>query len=352
MRETAIIAYAQTPMVRDAGAQNEVELIMQVVHKVLHDLNISQSDIDFTCSGSCDYLQGVSFAFVDGLNAVSSVPPIKESHVEMDAAWALYEAWLKIQTREVDIALVYGFGKSSPGEIRNIMSLQLDPYYLAPLWPDSISLAALQAKAMLDKNLISEEQMAEVVQRSRENAKSNVNSQLSGDFSIEDLLKEPTFISPLRKHDCAPISDGASAVIIASKKSALSLCDNPAFISAIDHRIETGQLGYRDLTILPSIRKSSNMINLNKIKVDAAELHAPFSHQELLLKKELDLSDTVLINESGGALAGNIMMAAGLDRIGCIFSQIKSRKIKSGLAHATSGPCLQQNMLVLMESKK
>ena len=81
----------------------------------------------------------------------------------MDAAWALYEAWLKIQTREVDIALVYGFGKSSPGEIRNIMSLQLDPYYLAPLWPDSISLAALQAKAMLDKNLISEEQMAEVV---------------------------------------------------------------------------------------------------------------------------------------------------------------------------------------------
>ena len=352
MRETAIIAYAQTPMVRDAGAQNEVELIMQVVHKVLHDLNINQSDIDFTCSGSCDYLQGVSFAFVDGLNAVSSVPPIKESHVEMDAAWALYEAWLKIQTGEVDIALVYGFGKSSPGEIRNIMSLQLDPYYLAPLWPDSISLAALQAKAMLDKNLISEEQMAEVVQRSRENAKSNSNSQLSGDCSIEDLLKEPTFIPPLRKHDCAPISDGASAVIIASKKSALSLCDNPAFISAIDHRIETGQLGYRDLTILPSIRKSSNMINLNKIKVDAAELHAPFSHQELLLKKELDLSNTVLINESGGALAGNIMMAAGLDRIGGIFSQINSHKIKSGLAHATSGPCLQQNMLVLMESKK
>ena len=223
MRNVAIVAYAQTPMVKDAGALNEVELIMQVVHKVMGDLNINQSNIDFTCSGSCDYLQGVSFAFVDGLNAVSSVPPIKESHVEMDAAWALYEAWLKIQMKDADIALVYGFGKSSPGDLRNIMSLQLDPYYLAPLWPDSVSLAALQAKSMIDSSMISEEDMAEVVKRSRKNAKSNPNSQLSGDYSVDKLLNEPIFVSPLRKHDCPPITDGASAVIIASRDKALSL---------------------------------------------------------------------------------------------------------------------------------
>ena len=114
MREVAVIAYAQTPMTRDAGAQNEVELIMQVVHQALDEVKLNQTDIDFTCSGSCDYLQGVTFAFVDGLNAVSSVPPINESHVEMDAAWALYESWLKIQMEEADVALVYGFGKSSP----------------------------------------------------------------------------------------------------------------------------------------------------------------------------------------------------------------------------------------------
>ncbi len=56
MREVAVISYAQTPMTRDAGAQNEVELIMQVVHKVLNMTGLEQSDIDFTCSGSCDYL--------------------------------------------------------------------------------------------------------------------------------------------------------------------------------------------------------------------------------------------------------------------------------------------------------
>ena len=68
----------------------------------------------------------------------------------MDAAWALYEAWVAIQTGEVDSALVYGFGKSSPGDLHEIMTLQTDPYYVAPLWPSMVDLAALQARAYLE----------------------------------------------------------------------------------------------------------------------------------------------------------------------------------------------------------
>ena len=349
MRKVGIIGYEQTPMLRDAGAQNEVELIMSVVHKVLKNLSITQSDIDFTCSGSCDYLQGVSFAFVDGLNAISAVPPIKESHVEMDAAWALYESWLKIQSGQAEIALIYGFGKSSPGEIREILSLQLDPYYIAPLWPDSVSLAALQARLLLDQGIISEKEMAVVVQDSRSRAIDNTNSQLSGDFTIEELLQEPYFVSPLKKHDCSPITDGAAVMVIASEEKAKELYEYPAYITGIDHRIETGQIGARDLTKSPSVEISAAELKLASKNIQVAELHAPFSHQQLILTEALKLSDNVLINKSGGALAGNIVMTAGLDRIGSIFQQLKSNEVHCGLAHATSGPCLQQNMLVLLE---
>ena len=45
----------------------------------------------------------------------------------MDAAWALYEAWLKIQTGEVDTALVYGFGKSSAGVLRRTLARSSTP---------------------------------------------------------------------------------------------------------------------------------------------------------------------------------------------------------------------------------
>ncbi len=87
---------------------------------------------------------------------LGACPPVQESHVEMDGAWALYEAWVKIQMGHADTALVFGFGKSSPGELPIVLSQQLDPYYLAPLWVDTISLAAMQARQMLDQGLIVE----------------------------------------------------------------------------------------------------------------------------------------------------------------------------------------------------
>ena len=43
--------------------------------------------------------------------------PGRESHVEMDGAWALYEAWVLLQEGEIDAALVYCFGRSSPGDL-------------------------------------------------------------------------------------------------------------------------------------------------------------------------------------------------------------------------------------------
>ena len=94
MRDIAIIAYSQSAMVRNAGAVNEVELILPVIQQVIEEAGIPLAEIDFTCSGSADYLQGGPFAFVSGVDALGASPPIKESHVEMDAAWALYEAYL------------------------------------------------------------------------------------------------------------------------------------------------------------------------------------------------------------------------------------------------------------------
>lgn len=351
MRDVAVVSWAQSPIVRDAGAQNEVELIMPVVQKALADAGLeSVQDVDFTCSGSCDYLQGASFAFVAGVDALGAVPPIKESHVEMDAAWALYESWLKIQMGQADSALIYGFAKSSPGELPIVLSQQLDPYYLAPLWPDSISLAGLQARAMLDAGSITEAEMAEVVVRSRANARSNANAQLAGDTSVDELLAEPMYVSPLRKHDCCPVSDGASAMVICTVEKAQQLGKPYAVITGIDHRIESNNLGARDLTQSVSTEQAAAAAGVADGKVDIAELHAPFSHQEVILKRALGLTGETQVNLSGGVLAGNLMMAAGLDRIGEVAMRIGRGEAQRGVAHATSGACLQQNMVVVLEA--
>lgn len=350
MKDIAIVSFEQSDCMANAGANNEVELIMPVYRKALEAAGLSSAqDVDFVCSGSCDYQQGAAFAFVAGVDALGAVPPIKESHVEMDAAWALYEAWLKIQMGHAESAVLYGFGKCSPGELPIVLSQQLDPYYLAPLWVDTIAFAAMQARVMLEAGDITEEQMADVVRRSRANAKSNPHAQLSGDFTVEQLLAEPLYESPLRKHDCCPVSDGACAMVIATVDKAKEWGKPYARLTAIDHRIETHHIGSRDLRRSVSTEQAAKATGVADGPVDVAELYAPFSHQEILLKHAMGLDDNTDINPSGSVLAGNLMMASGLSRIGEVAKRIIAGDAKRGVAHATSGPCLQQNLVAVLE---
>ena len=63
------------------------------------------------------------------------------------------------------------------------------------------------------------------------------------------------------------------------------------------------------------------------------------------------LGDEVEINPSGGALAANPIMATGLIRIGEAASRIMDGSAQRDLGHATSGPCLQQNLVCVMEGR-
>ncbi len=351
MRDVAIVSTAQMTNVRREQRRNEVEMLMPVVQEAVKRSGIPKGDIGFTCSGSCDYLAGQPFAFVSALDAIGAWPPISESHVEMDGAWALYEAWVKIQTGQADSALVYSFGKSSMGDVPDVLNLQLDPYYLSPLGIDSISLAALQARAFLEKTQYTERDLAKVAVRSRKSAKDNPNAQLAGDFDLEKLLAEPYLVSPLRVHDCAPISDGAVAVVLAADDTARNACERPAWITGIDHRIEPHQPGVRDLSESPSTALAGAKAGVASGGIEVAELYAPFTHQELILRDALGLDASTSINPSGGALAANAIMVAGLTRIAEVANRIQWGSIGRGLAHATSGPCLQQNLVCVLEAK-
>lgn len=238
--DIAVVGFAQAPHVRETnGTTNGVEMLVPCFQQLYSDLGITKSDIGFWCSGSSDYLAGRAFSFISAIDSIGAVPPINESHVEMDAAWAFYEAWIKILTGEVETALVYGFGKSSAGHLRKILSMQLDPYLVTPLWPDSVSIAGLQARLGLDAGKWTHEDMAEVAARSRRHALSNPKAQLAGEVDIEALLASPFLADPLRAHDCAPITDGAAAIVLASGNRARDLCERPAWITGLEHRIDS-----------------------------------------------------------------------------------------------------------------
>ena len=331
------------------GSPTMVELLVPIIGELYDQTGWTKADIDFWCSGSSDYLAGRSFSFVSAVDAIGTLPPVNESHVEMDAAWALYEAWVKIQTGEVDTALVYGFGKSSAGQLRRTLALQLDPYVLTPLWPDTVSIAAMQARLGLEQGLWDEKSLAEVVARSRTAASDNPYAVLSGDVSVSDLLAEPLFCDPLRKHDCAPVTDGAAAIVLAAGDRARSVADRPAWITGFQHRTDAQALGVRDLTRSPSAAAAGEAAGVDG--VDTAEVYAPFSHQEPILRRELGLDESVTVNPSGGPLCGNPMFSAGLVRIGEAATRVMAGTSDKALGHATSGPALQQNLVCVVEGR-
>ncbi|MFV8162183.1 thiolase domain-containing protein [Mycobacterium sp. 134] len=351
MTDIAVVGFAHAPHVRRTdGTTNGVEMLMPCFHKLYEELGLKQTDIGFWCSGSSDYLAGRAFSFISAIDSIGAIPPINESHVEMDAAWALYEAYIKLLTGQVETALVYGFGKSSAGTLRRVLALQTDPYTVGPLWPDSVSMAGLQARAGLDAGKWTAEQMAQVALDSFAAGGRTDNVAATG--TISDLLAQPYFADPLRRHDIAPITDGASAIVLAAGDRARELRENPAWITGFEHRIETPILGARDLVTSPSTAASAKAATGGDVgSIDIAEIYAPFTHQQLILTEAIGLGSSTKVNPSGGALAANPMFSAGLERIGFAAQHIFDGSAQRVLAHATSGPALQQNLVAVLEGK-
>src|SRR4051794_27693350 len=303
-KPVAIVAWAEfsTPM---EPTRNEVELLIPVIEEAKKKVGLEQKDIGFTVSGSSDYLQGYPFAFVGALDAVGAWPPIRESHLEMDGAFALYEAVEVLQHEGIDTALVYAFARPSTSDLDRTLALQLDPYVVAPLWPDARSLAGLQAQAMRD----------------------------SGRFeAVPDV--PPT-----------EVADGATAVILATGDRARELAETPAWIRGIDHRIEAPALGVRDLTTSPSTHAAATHSGALEAKADHAFLHAPYPHQELILREALQLNGTKVDSAAGPTMVG------GLSRLVAAANAIASGEAQHAIAHATAGACLQQNLVALLGSE-
>jgi acetyl-CoA acetyltransferase len=213
-----------------------------------------------------------------------------------------------------------------------------------------VSLAALQAQALLDSGKATVEAMAEVAARSRRDAlTNNPNAQLRFDRSAAEIAAEPDHIGILRRSDCPPITDGATAIVLAAGDRARELSDHPVWIRGIDHRIDPMAIGVRDLADVPSARMAAERAGVADAPVDAWEIHAPFTHDELLLRRAMGVPEDAVVNRSGGALAANPMLTAGLIRIGEAAARISDGSAGRAVAHATQGPALQQNLVTVLE---
>jgi len=365
LRNVAVVAFAQSPVVARDEHRMATEMLYPQVRAALAQCGVERDDVDFQAAGSADYIDGRPFGFVAALDVMGSWPARQDIHLEMDASFAAYYAWLKIQTGEIDTALVCGYGKTSEGVPDRVLNLQLDPYYQAAIGLDPTSTAALQASAYLARAGKTDRDLATVAARRRAAGAKNPEAQLREAASADDLLRTPWVVEPLRRGYLPPLGEGTACLVLAAEGKAEKMCDRPAWIQGVDQRVELQTLGARDLSRSAGTKlaaeKALEMAGLGKAAdADVVELAGITPVEELILCEALGLdAASPTVNPSGGPLVAHPLMTTGLVRLGEAFRQLAGRAgdhavpaARRAIAHATQGHCLQQNVVWVLGSDR
>jgi len=367
LRNVAIVGFAQLPIVARDEHRMATEMLYPAVRQALADCGVERNAIDYQIAGSTDYMDGRPFGFVAALDVMGSWPARQDLHLEMDAAFCAYYAWVRMQAGECDTALVAAHGKLSEGEPNRVLNLQLDPYYHAAIGLDPASTAALQASAYMARTGATDRDFAEVAARNRAAGARNADAQVRTAATADELQRSPWLVEPLRSAYVPPVGETATCLILAAEGKAEQLCDRPVWIQGVDHRTEMQTLGARDLSRSASTQlaaqRAFTMAGLAGADgIDVAELSAATPAEELILCEALGLDAQAarpVINPSGGPLCGHPIMMTGGIRLGEAFRQLAGRAsghtvagAKRAVAHGTQGHCLQQNIVWVVGSER
>ena len=235
----------------------------------------------------------------------------------MDAAWALYEAWVAIQTGEVDSALDL--------RLRQVVARRPARDHDAAdrpvlrrcrcgrrwsTWP------RCRRARYLDASGATEQDLAEVAARaSAQRAGRTRTRSRAGDVDADDAARRSrSRTHPLRDADIAPITDGAAAIVIAAGDVAASGVRAARRGSAAS---TTASTRTRSACATSRRRESTRAAGERGRRVadggvDVAELHAQFSHEELILAEALGLERRhARSTRRVGRSASNPVMAPG-----------------------------------------
>jgi acetyl-CoA C-acetyltransferase len=121
----------------------------------------------------------------------------------------------------------------------------------------------------------------------------NPIAHLQNKLTIDDVLNSMVIASPLKLYDCCPMTDGASALVLASEEKTKELeIETPIWVAGIGYSSGTANLSKRtdfvglEASVLASQRafKAANII---PSQVDFAEVHDCFTIAEIMAYEDI-----------------------------------------------------------------
>lgn len=203
------------------------------------------------------------------------------------------------------------------------------------------ALSALVTRAYLRSFDVPYHALHLVAAKNHRNAARNPQAHFQREIPLHEIASSPLVADPLRRHHCAPMSDGAAACVIGDDGDGVSFrgwgagSDSPLF-----HERE--HLGRFQAAAVAAAHAFSQA-RVGPEEIDVVEVHDAFSPFELinleemgffrmgeawhaLADGELDIGARVAVNPSGGMKArGHPIGVCGLSSVVEMYQQLRGR---------------------------
>lgn len=173
-------------------------------------------------------------------------------------------------------------------------------------------LYAMIAKMHMHKYGTTSEQLASVAVKNHHNGQHNPIAQYKSPITVESVLKSIMVADPLHIFDCSPITDGASAVVLAPADIAHEFTDTPIYVKATAQASDTIALhDRRDITTLDAAvaagKRAYKMAKMEAKDIDLVEVHDCFTIAEICAIEDLGFAK----KGEGGIMTQNGETAIG-----------------------------------------
>ncbi|MDO9517873.1 MAG: thiolase domain-containing protein [Methanosarcinaceae archaeon] len=301
MREVAIIGVKNTNF-GEMWEKSLRDIFVEAGVGALKDAGVAGEDIGSMYVGNMSSGQfvdqehvGALIADYSGLARNLHVPATRVEAACASGGLALRQGILAVASGYEDIVVAAGVEKMtdiSASSASTALAAAADREWEGIMGATFPGLYAMIAKMHMDKYGTTSEQLAEVAVKNHFNGSMNPIAQYKNKISVDAVLRSIMVADPLHIFDCSPISDGASALVLAPADIAHEYTDTPIYIKATAQASDTIALhDRRDITTLDATvfaaKKAYQMAKLTPKDIDLVEVHDCFTIAEICAIEDL-----------------------------------------------------------------
>ncbi|MCX8174040.1 MAG: thiolase domain-containing protein [Thermoplasmata archaeon] len=354
MRDVAIIGIGMTKF-GELWEKSFREIGIEAGLRAIEDAKISGDLLDALYVGNMSAGKLIEQEHVSSLildySGYSSkhLPAVRVEAASASGGVALYEAYLAVASGMYDFVMVGGAEKMTDvgdAEANRELCSTADNEWESIFGATYASLFAMLARRHMYEYGTTEEQMAHVAVKNHKFASKNPVAHFKNTLTVEQVLTSSPVATPIKTLDCAPVSDGAAAVVLCPWDHARKFCDTPIKIAGVGLATDTIALhSRRDICTMDAVVRASSkayhMARIGPKEVNLAEVHDCYTIAEIveiedlrLVKKgeggkataegQTDIGGKVVVNPSGGLKGrGQPPGAVGIAQVVEIVQQLR-----------------------------